>query len=208
MLFTKEDIFMRDFVVKNKSLFEQVARAHVYENKNRDKKFSQLNYKNILNDMIEFLNGYIEYKEKDTQKYTGKVVGTAKAFYDSMFDKSNTKYRKKIYLAEMKDSYTDFLQGTKNLQKLMEDNIDRANRDPEFRILMTMTNNQYRKISKVCRDDMQIYLWLSTADTIYKYDIQPKLRADFVDDNTPVIHPAKIKADDINKYGESGPDDE
>ena len=118
------------------------------------------------------------------------------------------KYRRKMYLPEIKDSYADFLRGTKELQTLMESSIERSQSDPEFHMLLTMTNNQYRKLSKVCRDDMQIYLWLCTENLSNQYHISGKLRADFVDDNTPVLHPKKIKAADIQKYGEEGPADE
>ena len=117
------------------------------------------------------------------------------------------KYRRKLFLPEIKDTYADFLRGTKELQALLEANLNRGNIDPEFRMLLTMTDNQYRKISKVCRDDMQIYLWLATEDSSYEYHISGKLRADFVDSNTPVIHPRKIKPADIDKYGEGDIDD-
>ena len=206
-MLTKESLSMKEFVIENKELFQQVAREYKFETKHREKQYTQLNYRYILKEMIDFVNGYIEYKENDSSKYAGKVLGTAKAFYDGMFT-NKKKYRRKMYLPEIKDSYADFLRGTKDLQTLMEGNVDRANRDPEFRMLLTMTDNQYRKISKVCRDDMQIYLWLATEDSLHEYKISGKLRADFVDDNTPVIHPKKIKAADIEKYGETGPEDE
>lgn len=206
-MLTKDSLSMKGFVVENKGLFEQVAKEYEYDTKYREKQYSQLNYRYILKEMIDFINGYIEYKEKDSNRYAGKVLGTAKSFYDAMFT-NKKKYRRKLYLPEIKDSYADFLRGTKDLQSLMEANLERANRDPEFRMLLTMSDNQYRKLSKVCRDDMQIYLWIATENSIHEYKIPGKLRADFVDDNTPVIHPKKIKAADIEKYGETGPDDE
>lgn len=206
-MLTKDGLSMKGFVVDNKDLFEQVARDYKYDTRHREKQYTQLNYRYILKEMVDFVNGYIEYKEKDSTKYAGKVLGTAKAFYDAMFT-NKKKYRRKIRLPEIRDSYADFLRGTKELQNLLEANIERGNKDPEFNMLLTMTDNQYRKISKVCRDDMQIYLWLATENHTDQYHISGKLRADFVDDNTPVIHPKKIKAGDIEKYGESGPDDE
>lgn len=206
-MLTKESLSMKGFVVENKGLFEKVAREYKYDTKYRERQYTQLNYRYILTEMVDFVNGYIEYKEKDSGKYAGKVLGTAKSFYDAMFT-NKKKYRRDLYLAEIKDSYADFLRGTKELQTLLENNFERANGDPEFRMLLTMTDNQYRKISKVCRDDMQIYLWLVTENTSYEYTIPGKLRADFVDDNTPVIHPKKIKSADIKKYGETNPDDD
>ena len=155
-MLTTDSLSMKDFVVENRGLFEQCAREYKYATKYREKQYTQLNYRFILKEMVDFINGYIEYKEKDSNKYSGKVLGTAKSFYDAMFE-NKKKYRKKLYLPEIKDSYADFLRGTKDLQTLMESNVDRANRDPEFRMLLTMTDNQYRKLSKVCRDDMQIY---------------------------------------------------
>lgn len=206
-MLTKDSLSMKTFVAENRTLFEEVAKEYKYDTRKRERKFSQLNYKYIISEMIDFVNGYIEYKEKGGDKYTGKVLGTAKSFYDDMFT-NKKKYRKKLYLPDIKNTYTDYLYGTRDLQKLLESNLDRSAKDPEFHMLLTMTDNQYRKLSKVCRDDMQIYLWLATEGTSFEYKISGKLRADFVDDNTPVLHPKKIKAKDIAKYGEVGPDDD
>ena len=206
-MLTEDTLSMKAFVVDNKDLFQQVAHEYKYDTKKRERQYTQLNYRYILKEMVDFVNGYIEYKEKDSSKYAGKVLGTAKSFYDGMFS-NKKKYRRKLFLPEIKDTYADFLRGTKELQSLLEANLNRGNIDPEFRMLLTMTDNQYRKISKVCRDDMQIYLWLATEDSSYEYHISGKLRADFVDSNTPVIHPRKIKPADIDKYGEGGPEDE
>lgn len=206
-MLTKDSLSMKTFVADNRTLFEEVAKEYKYDTRKREKKFSQLNYKYIISEMIDFVNGYIEYKDKGGDKYTGKVLGTAKSFYDDMFI-NKKKYRKKLYLPDIKNTYTDYLYGTRDLQKLLESNLDRSTKDPEFHMLLTMTDNQYRKLSKVCRDDMQIYLWLATEGTSFEYKISGKLRADFVDDNTPVLHPKMIKAKDIAKYGEVGPDDD
>ena len=205
-MLTEDTLSMKGFVVDNKDLFQQVAHEYKYDTKKRERQYTQLNYRYILKEMVDFVNGYIEYKEKDSSKYAGKVLGTAKSFYDGMFS-NKKKYRRKLFLPEIKDTYADFLRGTKELQSLLEANLNRGNIDPEFRMLLTMTDNQYRKISKVCRDDMQIYLWLATEDSSYEYHISGKLRADFVDSNTPVIHPRKIKPADIDKYGEGDIDD-
>ena len=205
-MLTEDTLSMKAFVVDNKDLFQQVAHEYKYDTKKRERQYTQLNYRYILKEMVDFVNGYIEYKEKDSSKYAGKVLGTAKSFYDGMFS-NKKKYRRKLFLPEIKDTYADFLRGTKELQSLLEANLNRGNIDPEFRMLLTMTDNQYRKISKVCRDDMQIYLWLATEDSSYEYHISGKLRADFVDSNTPVIHPRKIKPADIDKYGEGDIDD-
>lgn len=205
-MLTEDTLSMKAFAVDNKDLFQQVAQEYKYDTKKRERQYTQLNYRYILKEMVDFVNGYIEYKEKDSSKYAGKVLGTAKSFYDGMFS-NKKKYRRKLFLPEIKDTYADFLRGTKELQSLLEANLNRGNIDPEFRMLLTMTDNQYRKISKVCRDDMQIYLWLATEDSSYEYHISGKLRADFVDSNTPVIHPRKIKPADIDKYGEGDIDD-
>lgn len=206
-MLTKDKLAMKDFVVTNKDLFEDVAKTYKPATKRSLIKYTQLNYRIILKEMVEFVKGYIEYKEKGTRQYSGKVIGSAKSFYDGMFI-NKSKYRKKLTLADIKDSYADFLKGTKELQDLLEANTERALADPEFNALITMTNNQYRKVSKVCRDDMQIYLWLSTEGSAIEYHISSKLRVDFIDETTPVIHPKKITAADVKKYGETGPDDE
>ena len=204
---TKDKLSTKVFVAENKKLFEDVAKEYRFDNKKSDTKYNQLDYRYILREMIDFVNGYIEYKEKGSDKYKGKVLGTAKSFYDDMF-MNKKKYRRKLVLPEIKNSYTDYLYGTRDLQKLLEANLDRAKEDPEFRMLLTMTDNQYRKLSKVCRDDMQIYLWLATQDTSFEYHVSGKLRADFVDVNTPVIHPKKIKQAAIDTYGDVGPGDD
>lgn len=208
-MISKESLAMKPFVTENRWLFEKVAREYVKDTRFRERKYSQLNYKRILDEMVDFVNGYIEYKSKNSNKYAGKVLGTAKSFYDGMFEKANKKkYRKILYLPDVRDSYTEFLEGTKALQILLENSIDRAKLDPEFDMLLTMTNNQYRKISKVCKDDMEIYLWQATLGKSYEHTIPSKLRVDFVDDNTPVLHYSKIKSDDLQRYGEEVPDDE
>lgn len=198
-MLTTEHLATREFVAENKELFEEVSKEYKFSSKFRIKKYTQLNYKKILKEITDFVTGYVDYKEKNTGEYKGKVMSTAKSFYNNMFMDSH-KYRKELFIADMKNSYEDFLRGTKQLQDFLEANLERSKADPEFHQLMIMTDNQYRKLSKVCRDDMQIYLWLATEDSpIYNHTISPKLRADFIDISTPVIHPKKIKKEDIQK---------
>lgn len=202
-MLTIEHLATREFVSENKELFEEVSKEYKFSSGLRIRKYTQLNYKKILKEIIDFMTGYIDYKEKNTGKYKGQVMATARSFYNNMF-MDDHKYRKELFISDMKDSYESFLRGTKQLQEFLESNLERSKPDPEFHQLMIMTDNQYRKLSKVCRDDMQIYLWLATEDSVvYNYTVSAKLRADFIDTSTPVIHPKKIKKEDIEK-GEAG----
>ena len=92
----------------------------------------------------------------------------------------------------MKDIVKGFLEQTKKLQDILDAHIDEANMDPELKTLLEMTNNQYRKITKVNRDDLKIYTWLLFGETARnhdgKYDIPVSLRVAYEDPKTPVIH--------------------
>lgn len=189
----KENLSTKIFVIENKALFEDVANKYERPEDYFDKTYTQINYDKILNEMCEFLTGYIDYKSKKDDKYKGKVISSAREFYNDMFIKEN-KYRKELRIRDMKTSFTEFLKGTKRLQDIMEKNVDRSNEDVEFSSLLTMTDNQYRKLSKVCRDDMLIYLWLASATSnIHNYDVPTRLRVDYEDESTPVIHLRKEK---------------
>ena len=183
----KENLSTKEFVKANKQLFEDVAKEYSKPSPNGEK-YTQLNYERILNDMCDFIDGYVKYKTDGEDKYKGKVLLTSRRFFDDMFSDKG-KYRKELQCSEIKDSFEYFLKGTRRFQDLMEKNLDYSEKDAEFANLLKLCDNQYRKVSKVCRDDMQIYLWIRTKDSaVYRYDLSAKLRADYADTRTPVIH--------------------
>lgn len=187
----KEDLSTRVFVAENKGMFEDVARAYDRSRPAGTHVFSILNYEKFIDEMCQFITGYLEYKDKGDDKYSGKVLGTTLHFYNSMFDDVR-EYRKNISLAEMKYINQGFLSGTKALQTLISDNLERSKKDEDLEQLLLMTDNQYRKLSKVYRDDMQIYRWLATSDLKKKqYQIPVDLRIAFNDKKTPVMHQVK-----------------
>lgn len=183
----KNNISTKEFVKNNKQLFEDVAKEYATPAP-AGEEYTQLDYERILNDMCSFIEGYVKYKTDGTDTYKGKVLLTSRRFFDDMFSDKG-KYRKTLKCNQIKNSFEYFLKGTKRFQDLMEKNLDYSEKDAEFANLLKLCDNQYRKVSKVCRDDMQIYLWIRTREsTVYRYDLSVKLRADYADEKTPVIH--------------------
>ena len=55
--------------------------------------------------------------------------------------------------------------------------------------LIRLTNNQYKKLAKVCRDDMKIYLWLTTSGSkFFAYHLDETTRSAYSDKKAPVMH--------------------
>lgn len=193
-MLTSEGLSTRLFVAENKKIFEDVAKDYKISSRYRIAKYTILDYRKILDELCAFVRGYYDYKQKNDDKYKNKVFESTRAFYNKMFT-DDDKYRKEISLPQMKDINKGFLEGTKKLQDLLEEYIPKSKDDIEFHRVLIMTDNQYRKISKVYRDDMEIYLWLATdGSTVYEHHIPAKLRADYLDTSTPVMHPKKIDA--------------
>ena len=175
--------------------FEDVAKS-IYTSTN-PKKYSMLDYEGIIDKMCKYIEGYVDYKASGDKKFNGKVLSTTRTFYDNMFN--DKKYRKVLKLKEIQDSHKQFLISTKKLQSLLEKYIDKQDYDYELQQLITMSNNQYKKLSKVYKDDMDIYRWQATIDSkLYSYPIPATTRANFYDINTPVIHPANLKKKPID----------
>lgn len=179
---------MKDFIIKNKNLFENVAKQRERIKPSDDVQYTILNYETIISNMCEFVEGYMEYVKSGKTTYAGKVISTTHTFYDNMFS-NDKKYRKTISLYDMKDINESFLVETKRLQSLLEDYSEYEDITMEGKALLKMTDNQYRKLSKVYRDDMQIYLWLITyKNSDSSFNISDKLYEDFMDKTTPVMH--------------------
>lgn len=181
---------IKSFVKSNQNLFEDVSSKYKNAKDSDDVQYSMLNYSKILNEMAEYIEGYIDYKEKGNKNFSGKVLQTTEFFYSKMFE-DKKKYRKIVTLDDMRETAAEFLKDSKNLQTVMENASKYDDSDDELRQLINLTDNQYRKLSKVYKDDMKIYMWLSTSKSpIYRRTISADLRADFKDKTTPVIHVA------------------
>lgn len=184
-----EKLSTQEFVEKKYNLFEDVANNYQNLRNVDDVVYTILNYEQILGDMCEFITGYLKYKEDGNTTYAGKVLPTTISFYNTMF--THDKYRTTMVLHEMKEINKTFLSKTKQLQTLLENckKILETSDDKELKQLLLLTNNQYKKLSKVYSDDMEIYLWLSTSNSkTFRRDISVDLRVAFGDKSTPVIH--------------------
>lgn len=186
-----EDIATKSFVASAKDLFEQTAKTVVRTKV--VKKYTMLNYEDILDKMCEYIESYNEYKRDGDDKYRGKVLSITKTYYDSIF--TDDKYRKKLTLKDMSNVPGVFLKKTKALQTLLEKYCDKQDQDHELQQILIMTNNQYKKLSKVYKDDMEIFMWLATKDShiVNEHTIPAQMRLNFYDPSTPVIHPSGLK---------------
>ena len=182
----KEETATYQFVNTEKNLFDEVQRANKNSRSEYDVTYSILNYKKILADMCEYLEGYCEYYEKQSGQYSAKLLSTTAKFYDAIFD--SNKYRTDMTLTEMHEIERDFLIETKKLQDIMTRVQDN---DSELEAMMIMTNNQYKKISRVFRDDCRIWLWLVTSESYKPYQLDVETRNKFNDKSTPVMHKKK-----------------
>lgn len=190
MLLTKDNLATKMYVMNMANKFEDVADSR--ERQKMDPRvFTVLNYEKIVDEMVQYVQGYVDYKKKGTDKYKGQVAGNTIQFYNRMFTDTKT-YRRKMYLVDFRDICTGFLQKTKELQKLMEEYVDESNVDPEMKTLLELTDNQYKKLSKVNKDDIEIYFWLLYNKTFknhdHKYDLSPSLKNAYETESTPVIH--------------------
>lgn len=189
-----EDLKLTKDVKASKSLFEKVADNHEQPIKVKDDtRYTVLNYEKMIHDMTEYLEGYRSYKTNGDNKYEGKVIGVSNSFYDGMF-KDEKKYRKVIYLRDYQNMVGKFLEETKKLQDVLDEMRSDKEAPSEVKQLVRLTDNQYHKIAKVQKDDMQIYLWLITQNSkVYRFPINSSVRDNFNNKNTPVMHRLKKK---------------
>lgn len=197
MLF-KNSCKIKELIKTNRSIYEEIAKEAERDSFKYVIKYNIVNYEQILELMVKYVEGYIKYRNDDSNSaYEGKVLETSKYFYDSMFDYNNrNKYRIIIELSQFKSINKSYLEWTNKLTNLLEklENDETYKDDSELDILLTMTQRQYGKIAKVYRDDCNIYLWLVSKDSKYlKHKIDADLISQFNDDKTPVMHPGKIK---------------
>lgn len=187
-MFDKNNISTRLFVIKYRNLFEDVAKDYTNMKDSDDVEYTILDYEKILSEMCDFIEGYVDYKKKGDNKYAGKILSTTINFYNTMFTDTK-KYRHVIVLSDMKEITKTFLSLTNRLQKLIEDLSDASDTDRELYQLLKLSDNQYKKISKVYKDDLNIFLWLNLSNSKV-YNNRPSLDiiSAFHDESTPVIH--------------------
>lgn len=183
------ELATKSFVLQYKALFEEVMKDYSNVKHEYDSEYSILNYEKILSEMIDFMKGYIEYEEDGERKFSGKVLSRTKLFYDNMF--MDKKYRMTITLSDFKDVTKTFLEKTKELQTFLEEHSCDKGRS-ELCAMCLMTDKQYKKLGKVYKDDMKLYLWLSASNSkVFGHDVDAKLRQYFEDESTPVMHRVK-----------------
>ena len=200
MILTKENLATKTYVRSAKDKFEEICDSRIKQRRD-NRKVNILNYVKMVQDVRKFVEGFIKYKESGSGKYGTDVAATTVQFYNSMFEadfdpnktKKHGEYRHVMYLTDFPSMMESFLKETKLLQDIMESHVNETNIDPEMKLVLQLTDNQYRKIAKVNRDDMSIFLWLSWAETFRadKFNIPPTLRAMFNDPLTPVMHLVK-----------------
>jgi hypothetical protein len=179
----KEDLETYKFVKANKILFDDVQKeSDRVSNAPKSEIYTILNYRRIIGDLCDYLEGYMDYADSDNnKKYGNTILAKTAKFYDSMF--YDKRYRMKFTLPDFVDVSEDYLERTKELQDLM---LKIDNIDDELHAMLIMTNNQYRKLSKVFKDDIQIWMWLSG---IRNHENPPTdLRQKFLNKSTPCIH--------------------
>lgn len=175
---------IQSFVRDNKNLFEQIIVNDERKNYNDSNVYTILDYKRILSLMKEYLSGYIAYKSKKEDTYeSAKVLDKTKKFYDSIFTEAG--YRRKLKLPEMVDINKDYLQLSNELRQIIDMTKNDKDQDRELTTFLQLTENQYKKLAKVYKDDMNLWLWLS-----YLKDCSEDLKRSFRDKGTPVIHKA------------------
>lgn len=178
----KEDMETYKFVKANRLLFDEVQKEYDrVKDAPKSEIYTILNYRRIIGDLCDYLEGYLDYNENQDGKYGNTVLAKTAKFYDSMFNES--KYRMKFVLPDFPDISEEYLERTKELQDIMS---KIGNIDNELQAMLIMTNNQYRKIGKVFHDDMQIWMWLSG---LRGHENPPTdLRQKFLNKTTPCIH--------------------
>lgn len=186
-MITANELETRKCVSNNRNLFEDVAKSYDNAKEIYRTQYDVLDYDMILDQMIDFIDGYKQYSEADKHEYDGKILRISQKFYDKMF--TDKKYRKVIDLDQYKDMNSSYLKKTKTLQTIIETYLKDKTISAEMDALIRLTNNQYKKLAKVCRDDMKIYLWLTTSGSkFFAYHLDETTRSAYSDKKAPVMH--------------------
>jgi hypothetical protein len=175
------DFSTKIFIASNKSLFEEVQSSYSRTSSiEHSGLFTILNYEKILNAMCEYLDGYMKYKDSGDNQYSNKIDQSTVAFYNRMFN-DPVQYRKEIAMSEFRDINTQYLRGTKELQDKMHELESLT--DVEAERLLRITDNQYKKLSKVYKADMEIFMWKTCGK-----NIKNEIKVAYDDKSSPVIH--------------------
>lgn len=190
-ILTKENLATFVHIKNARNLFIDVAdtRSKITYDK---REYDILNYPRIVKEMYDFIDGYIKCKASGNYKYKNSAVSTTVQFYNNMF--KDKKYRKHINLCEMDELMKGFLEWTDRLQTLMDEHLHELGVDTEMKAMFDLTNNQYRKLAKVNRDDLEIYLWIlydSGIDKEHKRSLPSNLKIMYENKLTPVMHEIK-----------------
>lgn len=185
------DSTIKSFISDNSNLFIKVSNSVAKIRSIDDVNYTILNYDKIISEMHEFVEGFMSYHEKGGTEYSDKILQTTISFCDKMFTK--LEYRKQITLEEFKDINHSFLVKTKELKTLLDgcDKSLEADNDYELRQMLNLINKQYSKVSGIMKDDMSIYMWLSTQGCTIpalRATLAPDLINAFQNNATPVMH--------------------
>ena len=181
----EDTLAVQDYVLKNRDLFTAVQdSSHRNQGNSRIGEHTILNYTKILDEMIKYLKGYREYKSSGEKTYKHKVLESTYTFYNKMFE--SDKYRKKIAISEFPDLNYKFIERSKELNAFIR--AMKKSVDNETLNVARVTEKQYKKLAKVNHDDMMIYMWLTTNQSI-----SSELRVYYNDPTTPVMHKANSK---------------
>lgn len=182
-----EELEIVKSVENNKNLFEDVAKSYVNAKDIYKTQYDILDYNKIIDDMTDYITEYKAYSENENQKYEGKLLSITKNFFNSMF--TDKKYRRKINLEQFRELNVEFLKKTKVLKSIIQTSLNDPNRSGEVDSIIRMTDNQYKKLMKVCRDDMKIYLWLSSSNSKhFAYHLDEATRKEYSNKKSPVMH--------------------
>lgn len=179
-------------ICEYRTMFENVSRVVPNIRPDDDVMYSSMNYEKCMNDMCQFLEGYVQYCIEPSEKqYDQKnVIASTKKFYDNMFADTSAEsmYRHQTTLADMKNLNVTFLEYTRKLDDVLHfvmEQCDSAEADQ----LVTMSCNQFKKLAHVYNDDMKLYMWLSTRNSKTHPNVIPiKNKVDFRNTKTPVMH--------------------
>ena len=187
MAINVDQLSMVTTVKNNENLFEKVAKDYSKAKDVFRVQYSILNYDKIIDELISYLDGYKKYADSDNKKYDGKVLSISRVFFDKMF--TDKAYRHKINLSEFRELNFNYLKRTKELKGVIESTIKEAEASAELNSLVRMIDNQFKKLAKVNKDDMKIYLWIVNKDSkIFAYNLDAATRKAFSDKNSPVMH--------------------
>lgn len=180
------------FFKRNRADFETIAREYQNMSDNNDIEYDILDYSKILKSIESFVSSFCDYKEEnpDDRKYMDKLILSTKNFYNKMF--IDKEYRTHITLNQFPEISKQFIELSKNIQVLI-DNISKSN-DMDTLQMAYMVDSQFNKISRVFKDDMQIYKWLSLSGSkIFSVGIDEDIRKSYLDVNAPVMHKSEKK---------------